>query len=362
MNNTAKLSPAEIITEQLVPDNLEDDFWEKYHVFKEKSFRELFPNDSLPNRKVVEIDVKKGWTNYHVFRNLVYKDSTKKEIIAESIFAINKEDSPGYEDNKHNSFFYILVDSRFRRQGLGSRLFKSIVEKAKESGCKFTETDTYYDSGRKFCKKLGGKSINEQTENRLHLEEIDWELVNEWRNEGKKKAPMVVLENYFIVHERDIVEICELETTLESQMPTLDSEDKKWTDIYTPERKRERERLRKEQGYINYTIISREYNGTISGMTEIRYSRTDRPERINQGLTGVLEDYRGRGLGKWLKAEMLIYIENHIPDARFIVTGNADHNAPMVSINERLGFKPYYNESSFKFRLTTVIKRMNKMT
>ncbi|MCK5047090.1 MAG: hypothetical protein KAS22_10960, partial [Candidatus Heimdallarchaeota archaeon] len=114
--------------------------------------------------------------------------------------------------------------------------------------------------------------------------------------------------------------------------------------------------------HINYTIISREYNGFISGITEIRYSRTDRPERIEQGLTGVLEEYRGRGLGKWLKAEMLMYIENHIPDARFLVTGNADHNAPMNSINERLGFKPYKNETSYKFRLTTAIKRMNKMT
>ncbi len=361
MNDTKKLDLTNIFIEQFDQDNLEVDFWEKYHVFNEKNHKELYPDDSLPERKVVEILLKTGWPDYHVFRELVYKDSAKREIIADSVFTINREDSPGYEDNKHNSYFYIVIDSRYRRQGLGRILFKSTIEKVKEKGCKFIETDTYYDSGKKFCRKFGGKLINEHTENRLHMEEIDWKVINEWKSEGKKKAPMVVLENFLIVPEKDIVEICDLETILEDQMPTLD-EKGKWTDIYTPEKKRKIERNRQKTGHINYTIISREYNGTISGMTEIRYSRTDRPERIKQGLTGVLEEYRGKGLGKWLKAEMLIYIENHIPDARFIVTGNADHNAPMNSINERLGFKPYYNESSFKFRLTTVIKRMDKMT
>ncbi|MBK5114686.1 MAG: GNAT family N-acetyltransferase [Candidatus Heimdallarchaeota archaeon] len=361
MSEKEKIDLTEIIIEHFDQDNLAEDFWEKYHAFNEKTHKELFPNDSLPNRKVVEINLVTGWPDYHVIRDFVYKDSSKKKIIAHSIYAINREDAPGYENNKHNSFFYILIDSRFRRQGLGKLLFKSIIGKVKEKGCKFTETDTYYESGKEFCKKIGGKLINEHTENRLQMEEIDWKVINEWRNEGKEKAPMVVLENFIIVPEKDIVEICELETNLERQIPTLDDKEK-WTDIYTPEKKRKIERNRQKQGYINYTIISREYNGTISGMTEIRYSRTDRPERINQGLTGVLEDFRGRDLGKWLKAEMLVYIENHIPDARFIVTSNSDHNASMNSINERLGFKPFYNESSYKFRLTTVIKRMNKMT
>ena len=361
MNKTEKLDLTNIFIEQFDQDNLDESFWEKFHVFNEKSYKELFPNDNLPNRKFVVASILSGWPDYQIFRDIVYKNSLKREIIADSHYAINKEDSPGYENNKHNSFFYILVDSRFRRQGLGSLLFKTTLEKVKEKGCKFTETDTYFDSGNKFCKKFGGKIINKSSENRLHMEEVDWKLVNEWRDNGKKKAPMIVLENYLIVPEKDIKEICELETILEKQMPTMDDKDK-WTDIYTPEKKREIERMNQKRGYINYTIISREYNGIISGFTEIRYSRTDRPERINQGLTGVLEDYRGRGLGKWMKAEMLRYIENHIPDARFIVAGNADHNAPMNSINERLGYKPYYDETSFKFRLTTAIKRMNKMT
>ena len=361
MNKTEKLDLNNIVIEQFDQDNLDESFWEKYHAFGEKNHKELYPDDSLPERKVREIYLKSGWPDYHFFREFVYKDSAKREIIASSTFAINKEDSPGYDENKHNSFFGITIDSRYRRQGLGSLLFKTILEKAKEKGCKFTETDTFYDSGNKFCKKFGGKIINKSSENRLHMEEVDWKLVNEWRDEGKKKAPMVVLENYLIVPEKDIKEICEIETILERQMPTMDDEDK-WAETYTPEKKRKYERMQQKQGHINYTIISREYNGFISGITEIRYSRTDRPERIEQGLTGVLEEYRGRGLGKWLKAEMLMYIENHIPDARFLVTGNADHNAPMNSINERLGFKPYKNETSYKFRLTTAIKRMNKMT
>ncbi len=58
-------------------------------------------------------------------------------------------------------------------------------------------------------------------------------------------------------------------------------------------------------------------------------------------MTGVRLPYRGRGLGKWLKATMLLKVREEFPQVRVVVTGNATSNAPMLSINERLGFRPY---------------------
>ena len=73
-------------------------------------------------------------------------------------------------------------------------------------------------------------------------------------------------------------------------------------------------------------------------MTDITY-RPERETIVSQNLTGVREKYRGKGLGKWLKAAMLYKIKEEFPKAKIISTGNANSNAPMLAINEKMGFK-----------------------
>jgi len=70
----------------------------------------------------------------------------------------------------------------------------------------------------------------------------------------------------------------------------------------------------------------------------------NRPDVIGQGITGVFPQYRNKGLGRWLKAEMLDKILKERSQAKFVRTGNADMNVPMMKINTELGFRPYIGE------------------
>ncbi|MHA1210904.1 MAG: GNAT family N-acetyltransferase [Candidatus Heimdallarchaeota archaeon] len=354
-----KLDLSKIIIEKINPKTVSKDFWEKYHILNEKRHRELYPDDSLLNRATLEQSIKIGWLGYHKFHWNVFKDETKREIIADSIAAYVTKDAPNYAENKDNSYFYILVDSDYYRQGLGKLLLKIATEVIKKHGCKFMETNTMCIPGKEFCTKYGAKLVNEFTKNRLAIKNIDWKLVQNWIKEVKANAPGVKLEEFSIVPEKDIVEISKLETILEMDMPALE-EDNKWVDVFTPEKRRKEEKRWKELGRKKHIIISREENGIISGYTEITYSEIDQPGKIRQGLTGVLKEYRGRGLGKFLKAQMLLYIKENIKYGKYIRTGNADHNIPMMKINEKLGFKPFILELAYKFVTEELSKILEK--
>jgi mycothiol synthase len=73
-----------------------------------------------------------------------------------------------------------------------------------------------------------------------------------------------------------------------------------------------------------------------------------RPGLLTQGDTAVDSDHRNQGIGRWLKAEMILRILAERPEARLIRTGNASDNAPMLAINTALGFQPFQAHTSWR--------------
>jgi len=52
---------------------------------------------------------------------------------------------------------------------------------------------------------------------------------------------------------------------------------------------------------------------------------------------------------------MLFFIKEKLPEAILIHTGNAEGNAPMISINERMGFKRYLTDKCFTVKLEKIV-------
>ena len=69
------------------------------------------------------------------------------------------------------------------------------------------------------------------------------------------------------------------------------------------------------------------------------------PDLLQQGDTGVFPEFRGNGLGKWLKAEMALRIMAERAEVTRIRTENASANAPMLAINHAMGFTLHHTNT-----------------
>jgi len=231
-----------------------------------------------------------------------------------------------------------------------------LVEKAKELEKESFQTVINLHSGKKFIEHYGGIVAADRSRNRLYYKEINWKKMKKWCEQGKKRTKNVKIETFQDVPEEDIEEFVKAYTTTENQAPDYETGDYQGLKV-TPESRRYFEQFHKEKGYTWVTKITREDDGTISGLTEIFYNQ-HMPHMIEQEMTGVLPQYRGRGLGKWLKAEMLFYIKENYPSIVYIETGNANNNVPMLAINKNMGYKKCASEYLMKLETKKIEEKL----
>jgi GNAT superfamily N-acetyltransferase len=106
-----------------------------------------------------------------------------------------------------------------------------------------------------------------------------------------------------------------------------------------------------QRGIERWSVAVRDTGtGALAGFTEVIWD-PGKPLMLTQGFTGVWPRYRGRGLGRWLKAVMLERVLAERPMVRHVHTGNADTNAAMLRINQDLGFQPYQAETLWQVEL-----------
>jgi GNAT superfamily N-acetyltransferase len=345
--------------EEYEPQALSEAQWRMLFGLYETLFRETHPRDPLPSqesRKGYMLDPNPLW---QVRWWWVLSDDGSRVLGIGGVDAEN-ERSPSYQANKHIAVVDMALDPQARNLNdkdrgwaLETRFLRALVSQVREMGKTIVKVDCQRESQIPFWKAFGRREVSRRTTNRLALDAVDWDLMQRWREQGSRRAEGVSLESFFRVPERDIEAFCGLFTETWNQAPTAES----GAFQLTAGSRRSFEEHFAEQGYDWTTLITREPEGAISGLTEVFYL-PEEAHRIEQGLTGVRRQYRGRGLGKWLKAEMLFHIQANYPTARFVDTSNATDTAAMLSINERMGFRPYLTETVFEFDTQVLCQKL----
>jgi len=93
-------------------------------------------------------------------------------------------------------------------------------------------------------------------------------------------------------------------------------------------------------------------------MTDMFQSESN-PTYAYVRLTGVRPEYQNRGLGKWLKAAMMLDLRQNDPGVRFVDTNNFNNNRPMLSINDRMGFELFEQFVFYKISADDLAARVD---
>ncbi len=121
-------------------------------------------------------------------------------------------------------------------------------------------------------------------------------------------------------------------------------------ELYPPERIRADEDAFEQAARVRCATVALDPEGACAAYNEIVVAAHEDGRAFQWG-TLVLPAHRGHRLGLAVKARTLQLLAAEYPEVRQVVTFNADVNAPMIAINDRLGFRPVERLGEFQRRL-----------
>ncbi|MHA1345631.1 MAG: GNAT family N-acetyltransferase [Candidatus Heimdallarchaeaceae archaeon] len=322
--------------------------WTLFHEFRKIRHEQKNPDDPYTEDSMMEKSLMAQVQHPDFKMELTSLiDGSNNKYIGQMLCGIFRETSASYEGNKHIMQFDIMLRSEYRRKGIGTNMLKRVLAFAQEEDKLVLIAGSDEEDGKAFFNAIGAQIAQTGAENRLKLDDVDWEMVNEWMTQGPKRSPGTDMKLFFSIPDDIIDEYAKVFTETLNQQPLgdLDINDI----IFTPESVREEEKRQSSLGRTKLTYLTIEGDGKISGLTEM-LCRSDRKTMVTQLLTGVKQEYRGRGLGKWLKAAMLLKTKEDYPEVKIVTTDNATENKPMLSINDRLGFKVHKESISAQMK------------
>ena len=258
-----------------------------------------------------------------------------------------------------NAWGWLFVSRSYRQKGLSRALARLPVEYSGVHNRKRIAVGVLKDSEYGVIpERAGMKAVYNERVSQLRISDLDFDMLEGWVERAAERArdyellflPMPIPEE----HRPRMIKVMEVMNT--APLEDFEEEPTVWDeemlqDVETTE-------ILKQNDIYTY-VARHKPTGDFVGYTSLVFQALH-PETSNQWDTGVDPEHRNLGLGRWLKAAMMLKFLVEHPDVKVVETQNADSNEPMLNINVAMGFKPTKHEIIYQGELDPVIDYLNR--
>lgn len=262
-------------------------------------------------------------------------------------------------DNPHVMFVDLRVAPQARRQGVARRLLRCVVDAARSADRRSLVAEVQGREpladlpGTAFGYAIGARPRREEHFNRLAIDDVEPSLLEAWLEQGPRRSPEMRLVWWEgTVPEQDLEGMADVVSRTSAGEPTDDLDIEPMT-FSAASIRHWMQAMDREGRQAHIAAAKHEPSDVLAGYTMMTTDPTN-PTVFDQFGTGVLPEFRRRGLGRWLKAAMLQRMVRLYPERREVRTGNADSNAAMLAINRALGFRPWVASCSWQVSVDDV--------
>lgn len=230
-----------------------------------------------------------------------------------------------------NGLCRVTVDERNRGRGLGSELFSAALEQLRRNGARTVIVDSGNPDGRRFLERRGFRLTHTLRYSRIDPRLVDFAELDRLRARKEEHGFTVIP---FAECRPEDVHAVDAEATLDIpfEAPMTEVRFDEWL----------------EQAW-RHPLLSLEgsfaaaHDGRLVAITMARVDLAAR--RATNDMTGTLRTFRRRGLARLVKLCQLEWsAANGIAS---VITDNDTTNAPMLAVNERLGYRPFHEVGSY---------------
>lgn len=256
------------------------------------------------------------------------------------LIGMGQSDGAVNSENADVSEVGIFIDPDHEGQGNHRLLFDHIdaFERANGRTRYWGWGDASYEPSRAFWEdELGYTLAYDERISRCDIAAVDPAMMNEWRERASERAGGYTLVRAEMPLADELIGhyAAGLEGMNDAPLDALDHQ----RETFSEARAREIQSLYLQRNdEIRLIFAIEQATDVLAGYTMTRVPRLN-PALSKQGDTVTVAAHRGKGIGRWLKADMWFWLREERPDALYLDTGNAESNRPMLDINEAMGFR-----------------------
>ncbi|UCG63015.1 MAG: hypothetical protein JSV52_06970 [Candidatus Zixiibacteriota bacterium] len=222
--------------------------------------------------------------------------------------------------------------------GFSATIAAELLRIINEIDCRRIVCEGIHARAEMVAASLGGRKTGRMDRYRLYREKANTDIINGWLESFPKKYPFCRSIFFKEVPDEHAQAYVKLMNQFIEDIPSGNDGPPPQLSVTTI---RSREAARRKRHMNFYTVAILDQKGRMVGHSSASIFERN-PVSGYQSLTGVERTYRGRGLSKWLKAELFTQVGRRHPNNEYFNVDMLAVNEPILRVNRAMGYELFY--------------------